>query len=260
MGAERTARKANTEKEAMHMYAHRVIAPLLMTAALALGPATGAFAAPKSSTAKAKSPAAASLLTRVAAVEGVTPKVLRQDLQQGQTLLQIAGNKYADANALATALLAPVKARLDTAVTNHRMTAAQENTRYAHRLSKMTTLVTTAHPPQSLRHSTKWFKRAKVQQVVYEVAAACQTTPAALTTLVRGGGTSILAACQTTNPAATQAQLTNIVFAPIKAKLDRAVAKGTMAASQEQRAIAKAQAKIGKALTKTLPARSATGA
>ena len=68
----------------------------------------------------------AQVLRSVALVEGVTPQVLTADLQQGMTLLQIANGKYADAADLATSLLAPTKARLDTAVTAGAISEAQE--------------------------------------------------------------------------------------------------------------------------------------
>jgi hypothetical protein len=52
--------------------------------------------APPRSLPGAQLTAAARVLHYVAAVEGVTPQVMSQDLQQGMTLLRIANGKYAD--------------------------------------------------------------------------------------------------------------------------------------------------------------------
>src|SRR5260370_34298532 len=67
----------------------------------------------------------------IASVEGVSTTVLQQDLQAGQTLLQIAGSKYSSASDLATALVAPFKMKLDRVVAAGKLTADQESQQYA---------------------------------------------------------------------------------------------------------------------------------
>lgn len=84
--------------------------------------------------------------TFVASVEGVTPDVLQQDLAAGQTLLQIAGNKYASAGDLATALLVNLKTKLGYAVTAGKLTSAQADAIYAQSHDAYTQLVVTPHP------------------------------------------------------------------------------------------------------------------
>jgi hypothetical protein len=85
-------------------------------------------------------------LDDVATVLGVTPAVLQQDLQAGQTLLQIAGSKYSSAQDLATALLVNLKTKLDHVVAAGNLTAGQENQIYQAALTSTETLVTTPHP------------------------------------------------------------------------------------------------------------------
>jgi hypothetical protein len=241
---------------------HRIIAPIIVGAALVLGSGAVAFAAPgtPAGTGTARSNHAGAALARIAAVEGVTPQVLQQDLTQGETLLQIAGTKYANANALAIALLAPQKARLDAAVTAGRTTASQETARYNALLTKMETLVVTPHPRLAAAGSQGSFRGRSMgwgtKQVVQLVATTCNTTPAALTSLLHAGGTSVLAACQKTNSSATQAQLTALVFAPLQTKLNAAVAAGKITQTQAQQRATSEQLAIGKALTRTLRTRA----
>ena len=245
---------------------HRIIAPVIVSAALVLGSGAAAFAAPGTPAGTGHTPSshAGAALAKIAAVEGVTPQVLQQDLNQGETLLQIAGTKYADANALAIALLAPQKVRLDAAVTAGRTTASQEAARYDALLSKMETLVVTPHPVLAAKSSIGTFRGRSMgwstKQVVPLIAGICNTTPTALTTLLRAGGTSVLAACQKTNASATQVQLTALIFAPLKVKLDAAVTAGKITQAQALQRSTSEQLAIGKAITRTLPARAAAKA
>lgn len=92
----------------------------------------------------------AQVVKYIASVEGVTPADLKQGLKSGKTLLQIAGTKYRSAGDLTTALLAPVKARMDKAVTNKMLTAEMESTLYTYVHDWTAKLVVTPHPLQSL--------------------------------------------------------------------------------------------------------------
>ncbi len=82
----------------------------------------------------------------VASVVGVTPQALQQDLAAGQTLVQIAGGRFASADDLATALLADAKAKLDHAVAAGALTSAQESAVYAQMHAAYVRLVSTPHP------------------------------------------------------------------------------------------------------------------
>jgi hypothetical protein len=226
-----------------------MVMSLLMSGAMVLGASGTSLAAPAT-------PKVGRIVQQIATVEGVTPQVLRQDLRQGQTLLQIANGKYADANALATALLTPVKTKFDAAVSAGKITTAREDLTYTTLLARTTVLVVTPHPLQAIRHALAGRIRAGWSRMVQEVAGACTTTPSALTKILRAGGTSVLAACQITNAPMTEAQLTSVIYAPIKARLDKMVTKGRLTAAQEQDLGATIQQEIGNALTAVLPAHS----
>jgi hypothetical protein len=245
---------------------HRIIAPAMVSAALVLGSGAVAFAAPGTGAGAntMRGHTAGASLTQIATVEGVTVQVLQQDLNQGETLLHIAGSKYSTASDLATALLAPQKTRLGSEVTAGRITASQETVRYNALLGKMTTLVVTPHPMLAVRHAMGTFAGHTMgwntKQVVSLIAGTCNTTPTALTSLLQAGGTSVLAACQKTNSSVTQAALTTVIFAPLQIKLNAAVSAGTITATQAQQRSTSEQLAIGKAITRTLPARAAAKA
>jgi hypothetical protein len=231
----RTDRAAKDERENT-MYQRLIGAAALGTALLA-GTAGVSHAASSSATPGKR----AGIIQQVAAVEGVTPQVLRQDLKQGQTLLQIAGSKYSDANALATALLAPARARLDKAVSAKRMNAVQENLLYTSMLVRTTVLVVTPHPVAALvrLHGAPARNGAPIMKAA---AAACNTTPKEFRAAVKAGDASVLAICQRTNPAETQDGLTAAIYAPIKGKL---------AAGMESQIGTIIQQEIGAAITYT---------
>jgi hypothetical protein len=215
-------------------------------------------------------------LAYVASVEGVTPQVLQQDLQAGQTLLQIAQtahSKYASsAQTLATALLAQVKSGLDKAVTAGRISQTQENQRYGSLLAKMTTVVTTPHPTLPLgRSSGKAGTHGQPGSPVpglrgrgvfargpllTTLATTCHTTSSALQTAIRSGGKSILAICQSTNSGVTETDLTTAIVNAYKARLDAGVKAGHITASQESQFLARLQSRIHALITTPLPVRS----
>jgi hypothetical protein len=238
---------------------HRVMATIgvaILAGMVGTSAAGVAQAAPRS-VVMTGAPLAAAGLRYVAQAEGVSVRVLVSDLRQGQTLLQIAGSKYSSAADLATALLARVKSRLDTAAGNGTISVAQESQIYAKRLSWMTVLVTTPHPLRSELKTAAQSLRGALAKARALVAGACTTTPSALTTVLRAGGTSVLAACRQTNPAETQAALTAVLFAPIQARLQNAEQSGLLTTTQEAKLGARVQTVIGKAITRTLPARPA---
>ena len=212
---------------------HHRLVPTLAAAALAgvtfIASGEAAFAAPRVSA----QPQSSLGLQRLAQVEGVIPQVLLQDLRQGETLLQIAHGTYSSAGALAVALLAPAKGRLDAVAANGTITTTQENLIYGRLLAGATTLVATPHPLQAILMSGGVKIRAAVTRSLDAVASACTTTPATFISTLRAGGTTVLAACQKTNPQETKAQLTTTIFAPIQARLSSATAVGLITPSQE---------------------------
>jgi hypothetical protein len=213
-------------------------------------------------------------LSYIASVEGVTPQVLQQDLQAGQTLLQIAQaahSQYASsAQMLATALLAPVKSRMDEAVSAHRITQAQENQRYDALLAGVTKLVATPHPQQVLSRSkgpagaaggtARGHGMLGLSAVLAPVATACHTTPAALQTAIHAGGKSLLAICQSTNSSIQESDLVSVIINVFKTRLDAAVKAGYLSASQENKLLAAMTTRIETVITTPLPAGMASPA
>jgi hypothetical protein len=218
-------------------------------------------------------------LSAIAAVEGVTPQALQQDLQAGQTLLQIAVAAHSahasSAQALAAALLAPAKSRLDQAVTAGRITQAQDDQSYSTMLSRVTVLVTTPHPrlfgglgnlgglqghvgaSGKGLHGHGMLTRGTL---LSPLATTCQTTTVALKTAIRTGGKSILAICQATNGSVQQATLVNALLTTYKTRLDAGVTAGRISASQESQMLIAMKARFETLVSTPLPAGTNTPA
>jgi hypothetical protein len=199
----------------------------------------------------------AAALNYLAGVEGVTPAVLQQDLKQGQTLLQIANGKYASADALATVLLAPVKTRLDAAVTNHQLTSARETKIYNRLLARVDKLVTTPHPFGALRHPMKHGVAGAHARpfLIQTLAPFCKTTPAALQAAFKAGGKTPLAICQATNPSVTQETMVSTLVSAFKTRIEaRAKSLGfSLNPAREQKLLARIQARLGVWVVAQLP-------
>jgi hypothetical protein len=133
------------------------VAGVVFTAGMILLPAAGAVHAghgqsgasaktggPKA--APAGSPTTPFTADYIASVEGVSTATLNQDLQAGETLLQIAGSKYGSAADLAIALMAPVKQKLDLAAASGKVSTKDLNAQYAALLQATEALVVTPHP------------------------------------------------------------------------------------------------------------------
>jgi hypothetical protein len=195
----------------------------------------------------------------VASVLGVTPAVLQADLQAGQTLLQIAGSKYASADDLATALLAPLKTKLDTATSSNKLTATQASTLYTQAHAAVAKLVVTPHPAlgkifAGTRGARGAHKAGGLSGLLTTLTTACNTNATALKAAITTGGKSLLAICQATNPSVTQSGLVSTLLAALKTKLDKAVAAKTVTAAQESTMLAKAQAYLTTLVTTPIPA------
>lgn len=199
------------------------------------------------------------IVTYVAAVVGVTPTVLQADLKAGQTLLQIAGSKYASADDLATALLAPVKTKLDKATSSNKLSATQATTLYTQVHNAVATLVVTPHPALGAiigrmhgMHAHRGAGRLSV--LLTTLTTACNTNATALKTAITTGGKSLLAICQTTNPSVTQVGLVSTLLATMKTKLDKAVTAQKITSAQESTMLTKAQTYLTVLVTMTIPA------
>ncbi|HEX6510613.1 MAG TPA: hypothetical protein VF221_23540 [Chloroflexota bacterium] len=245
-----------------------LIGLVLALGALALTPGRSAVAA-RSTQATPTGQRGAAGLAYVASVVGVTPAVLQQDLQAGKTLLQIAGSKYASADDLATALLAPVKTALDKAAGANKLSPTQENTVYTRLHARVATLVVTPHPAlgalMGVGHGAKGTKPSTTSGshllggirggLLTTLVTTCKTTPAALQVAVHAGGKSPLAICQATNPSVTQASLVAALSGAIKTKLDKAVAAKQLTATQESSTLSGLQSYLNTWVTTPITAR-----
>ena len=236
----------------------RFFTGLVCTAGLILLPAGSALhAAPTAAKGGVPMKQAATIafpIEYLASVEGVSVTLLQQDLQAGQTLLHIASTRYSSAAALATALLAPDKLKLDRAASGGTFTPAEANQQYSALLNATETLLVTPHPAlapdggQKIGSAQSGFGNVKLTMIT-AAAANCDTTVDALLAAVQGGNTSILGACQATNPAVTVAGLSTAIATAVKAQLDAAVSSGKLTASQESDFLASLQTSLAKWLT-----------
>jgi hypothetical protein len=245
----------------------RLVAGVVFTAGMILLPAAGAIhAAAKTGTAKTAStgsPTTPFTADYIASVEGVSTATLNQDLQAGETLLQIAGSKYGSAADLAIALMAPVKQKLDHAAASGKVSAKDLNAQYAALLQATETLVVTPHPVLAVadgRGKTAAekqnspagaaFGNAK-STIMSAAAASCNTTADALIGATNSGNASILSACQTTNPSATVDSVSAAIMTAVKAQLDAAVKSGAITAGDESSFLSDLQTNLSTMLTST---------
>jgi hypothetical protein len=207
----------------------------------------------KATTLKVTTVKRSGVVAYVASVVGVTPTVLHADLKAGQTLLQIAGTKFASADALATALLAPVKTRLNQAAAGNKLSATQASTLYTRVHTAAAKLVVTPHP--ALRAVVAAVHGARGRLGLLKVlTTACNTNATALKTAITTGGKTLLAICQATNASVTQSGLVSTLLASLKTRLDRAVTAKTITTTQESTRLTRAQARLTTLVTTPIPA------
>lgn len=234
----------------------KVLAGLVIVAGLVSGAvvASSALAASGHQT-KPASQKGNDLVSYVASVEGVTPAALKQRLEAGETLFQIAGSKYASPNDLATALLARFKTRLDSAVSKGTVPATAATIVYNRLHQRVAKLVVTPHPRLStLLGGSKAPAREVVTGVVSAFTSTCHTTTAALRSAFVAGGKTPLAICQATNPGVTRDQLVNALMQPIKSRLQSAAASSPVAAAIQSQLLARIQSGLSTWVVTPLPA------
>jgi hypothetical protein len=241
--------------------------PATLAASLAARPVAAQHDAPPADGGKrADAARGGGELDYVASVVGVTPDVLAQDLNAGQTLLQIAGGKFASADALADALAAPLKRKLDAAVAAGKMTAAQEADAYAQMHAAFARLAVTPHPDLATggvvvkAGSKMGIAMSRQVDMAGVLATACHTSTAALQAALQAGSQSVLAICRQTNPTATADSLVAALLAPLKDGLDAGVRAGNLTADQEAQMLANARVKLTAMVTGVPPASAGKGA
>lgn len=199
----------------------------------------------------------AAAVRHIARIEGVTPTVLRQDLKNGETLVQIAGSKYSSAGALATALLVRFEARLDRAVQSGVTTSTRADSAYQRLHARVATIASEQHPAVKMLHKHGRHGRIRPLRrlILRSFAATCNTTPKSALISIRVGGQTPLAICASTKSAITQATLVSGLVSAVKAKLDALAATHPILARHEAPILARVQARLNTWVVTTLPAR-----
>lgn len=206
----------------------------------------------------------------LAPIEGVSAAQLQQDLQAGETLLQIAGTAYSSSEGLATAILAPFKNKMDRAVAVGQLTADKVQQHYIAARTSVETLVVTPHP---LLATSNMYPQKDASSappdggsagpnvkaiVVTTLATACHTTLDALGAALQTGGKSVLAICEATDPGATVDSLTPTIISAATGQYDVAIQQGTATADQKRAALAILHDQIVAWLTTPITAQSNT--
>lgn len=249
---------------------HVRLAAAIGVGLLGLTVAGSAFAARMNPT-RAPHAARVGFIQHLVSVEGVKSVAeLNQDLKKGMTLWDIAHGtqpaKYASPDSLATAILAPIQTRLQTAVSNHRLTATQETGLYDRLHTRMATLVVTPHPLAHL-HSVLGRKHAGTPQpnrdggirsaFLQTMATACGLKPADIQAAFKTGGKTPLAICQTgTKAPITQKALVSALMSAIQTKLEaRAKSMGVnLNQAMEQQILGRIEMGLNVWLTTPIPA------
>jgi len=180
------------------------------------------------------------LLKAAAQYIGVGKADVVKDARAGKTLAQIATAHGKTVDGLKAAMLAAVKAKLDTAVGAGKATSAQEQTKLD-RASKLIDRIVNAKIGKVTR-------RAEKSRLLHAAARYIGVTPKALAADLKAGKS--LAQVATTN-GKTADGLKGALVKPFKAHLDKAVAAKRITAAQAQERLAKVSARLDKLISRT---------
>jgi len=180
------------------------------------------------------------LLKAAAQYIGVGKADLVKDARAGKTLAQIATAHGKTVDGLKAAMLAAVKAKLDTAVGAGKATSAQEQTKLE-RAAKLIDRIVNAKLGKVTR-------RAGKSRLLNAAARYIGVTPKALAADLKAGKS--LAQVATTN-GKTADGLKGALVKPFKAQLDKAVAAKRITAAQAQEKLAKVSARLDKLISRT---------
>lgn len=183
---------------------------------------------------------------------GLSRAQLRDQLASGKSLAQIAKAQGKTASGLEQAMTASVKARLDKAVANKRITAAQEQRMLKGLTAGIDDMVNNT-PPEGAPGFGPDLHRAFFIGPGAPLKVAAKylgLTPAQLRTqLASGKSLAQIAKAQGKTTAGIEQALT----AAAKTRLDKAVAKQRLTAAQEQKILKAMSALIDNVVNHTLP-------
>ena len=180
------------------------------------------------------------LLRAAASYIGVSRAELVKDARAGQTLAQMATEHKKTVAGLESAMLAPVKARLDAAVSAKKLTPAQAQARLT-RATKLIDRLVNAH----LGRAALRTERAGLLRVS---AKYIDITPKALRAELQAGKSLAQVAA---DHGKTATGLKDALLKPFQAKLNRAQATGKISATAAQERLAKISARLDKLINRT---------
>ena len=187
----------------------------------------------------------------VAKFLGLTEAQLLKQLQNGKSLADIAKAQGKTTAGLEQAITAAAKTRLDKAVANKNLTAAQEQKILSQLSARMNDLVNNTPPKGAL--GLLGFGRPAIVRPFAEITGAAKylgLTNAQLRTQLRSGKTlAQIAKAQ----GKTTAGLEQAITASIKARLDKAVANKKLTSAQEQKLLKALSTGIDAMVTGTPP-------
>jgi hypothetical protein len=190
----------------------------------------------------AKGPAGHPGPAAIASYLGLTPAQLRAQLGSGKTLAQIAVAQGKTVAGLEAAIVADVQAHLDRAVSNGRLSPAQETALLARLKARVDALVNHAFPAKA---------GARLRpQLGAAVSTYLGVTPAKLRTELRAGKSLAQIA---TEHGKTVAGLKAAILAKVRARLDRAVAAKRLTAAQESMLLDRLSAHLDQLLNRAGP-------
>jgi hypothetical protein len=180
------------------------------------------------------------LLKAAAQYIGVGKADLFKDARAGKTLAQIATAHGKTVDGLKAAMLAAVKAKLDTAVGAGTATSAQEQTRLE-RAAKLIDRIVNAKVGKVTRQAGR-------SRLLNAAARYLGFTPKALAADLKAGKSLAQVA---TAHGKTADGLKGALLKPFKARLDKAVAAKRITAAQAQEKLTKASARLDKLISRT---------
>lgn len=173
------------------------------------------------------------LIKATADASGLKPQDVMTQLRQGQSLADIAAAHNSSGDKVVQAATATIKARLDKAVTDGKITQDQEN----QRLSQFTTKAT--HVVNDKQLGTQLERRARLggRLTLIETTASLtgQTRAQVQADLKSGKSIADIAAAH----GSSGDKVVQAVLDKAKARLDQAVSKGRITQAQEDERLAK---------------------
>lgn len=117
------------------------------------------------------------IIRELADVAGLEPQAIREELQGGATIAEIAGNNGIDVNTLIATVTSAAEERLSDAVDNERLTQEEADERLAQFTENLTNAVNTPLPTPAERRVAQVANRSLVQAALDELDIQLRDVP-----------------------------------------------------------------------------------